>query len=691
MAKRTLNHSFAEKLQNWMTANDNAVRWSLTDAFWIMHLDFSVFLKFIKNPKNSKLFSDINQVKSCIDNLKSTIIKYFSKAFENDSKQFITKRINYISDDISDRDTAIAKENCCIQQVAQQLTAQNIPPDDLYLAICSVIEGVYNLSQSIASFAKDFPYHIPEKHLQQPSDIPKIIQYIDEEKGEVPGLKRDSSDFRIFHTRLERLMEQLATLQSQLHGIAFQKEDAAYRDCIAFCEEHLSDFPEWKKYIIDMTTKLEYAIDGSFNNELILIFLFSNYDTSVAGKSLQCVIRKHETFFLYLYDSLRKVSPATEDLLHASMDYCPREITDPYYHQIPSFHSSTDKRPLLFSLKKLISLYQFYSCASQKPMPQCIKSTLNVYRMVLTETRFVMPVCLPMLDDLPTYILNTFGLGQTDLARILNVGDYTISRKKSTLIQDYLWFWTAATDFTYTYMWGETTIPDYGKIDPDSPIYGIGVMGQMAYAELFLRYIEDLGNYRQKLLEDGQKTRFVLNKDYIQHISDNTIRIMETIQKSREVLDHLYGWHISKKSALDAIESEIKELESQGTARNRKTNTANLQNRKDSLIQDYMQSKNIFDKAAKNFENFLDYKGKLLMVWNQDRLEKLLEDLESTSKALEKAKNDRNNYEDIDEANRNIEKAQTDYAKRLHEMDAYLDAQKTRWKQIKDYLSQIPK
>ena len=141
-----------------------------------------------------------------------------------------------------------------MQQVKQQLTAQNIPPDDLYRAICSVIKAVYNLSRSIASFAKKFPYHIPEKHLQQPSDIPKIIQYIDEEKGEAPGLKRDSSDFRIFHTRLESLMEQFATLQSQLHEIAFQKEDAAYRDCIAFCEEHLSGFPEWKKYIIDIKT-----------------------------------------------------------------------------------------------------------------------------------------------------------------------------------------------------------------------------------------------------------------------------------------------------------------------------------------------------------------------------------------------------------------------------------------------------
>lgn len=300
------------------------------------------------------------------------------------------------------------------------------------------------------------------------------------------------------------------------------------------------------------------------------------------------------------------------------------------------------------------------------------------------------PAYSPMLDDLPSYVLNTFGLNQSDLARILGVENYVITREKKSnaLIQNHLWFWTAATNFTYTYMMGETTIPDYGKLDSNSKIYGIGVMGQMAYAELFLRYAEDLSNYRKNLLKNGkvEKTRYVLDREYIQKISDNIMQWMDSVQKSRELLDKLYAWHLSIKQDR---ETELSDINAKIKDKSLRTDLKlpDLKERKIILQGELDMSEQIFNKAMKNFQNALEYRGKLLSVWNPHILEKFLSDIEEASITLKKAYDNRNKCMDFDIA----EKTYKQYMKLWEDMNASLDTQAKQWKGIKIQMTAIKK
>ena len=88
----------------------------------------------------------------------------------------------------------------------------------------------------------------------------------------------------------------------------------------------------------------------------------------------------------------------------------------------------------------------------------------------------------------------------------------TREKAKGTLIED--WFWQAATGFTYTYVLGETTIPFYGKINSDSASYTVLPVSVMAYAEMFLNYIDALTDYRKKIKAnpDISKSKFSLNE-----------------------------------------------------------------------------------------------------------------------------------------------------------------------------------
>ena len=97
--------------------------------------------------------------------------------------------------------------------------------------------------------------------------------------------------------------------------------------------------------------------------------------------------------------------------------------------------------------------------------------------------------------------MNLFGLTQSDLAKILGIGNHNVTREKAkgTLIENHDWFWQAATGFTYTYVLGETTIPFYGKIISDSTRYTVLPVSVMAYAEMFLNYIDALTDYRKKI------------------------------------------------------------------------------------------------------------------------------------------------------------------------------------------------
>ena len=121
-------------------------------------------------------------------------------------------------------------------------------------------------------------------------------------------------------------------------------------------------------------------------------------------------------------------------------------------------------------------------------------------------------------------MMNFFGLNQSDLAKILGVGNYNITRElsKGTLVINHKVLFQAATDFSYTYILGETTIPYYGKNYSHETKYMFEVAVQMAYAEMFLNYIDALVEYREEIANTPH-----ISKSKISSKNEYTLKMSE--------------------------------------------------------------------------------------------------------------------------------------------------------------------
>gem|GEM_PF-6638258 len=300
---------------------------------------------------------------------------------------------------------------------------------------------------------------------------------------------------------LQIISEKIVRLQAQIKTLTLNCNESEFNVAIKSFDERTDRNGELSGYLKKYLTLLYYPIAGSFNHEIILVFLFGKVDWSKAGKYLKIVVERHEKFFLSIYNELKDFYPNTDALLDIGTKICPRAVTDKYYHQLSEFSPPDEPRSSLFKLKKLINLYEFY-CKAQKIFPlKCIRATMTVYRNILVETQFAEFHYVTMWNDLPSYIMNLFGRTQYDLANILGIGNHNVTREKAkgTLIENHDWFWQAATGFTYIYVFGEMTIPFYGKINSDSARYIVLPVSLMAYAEMFLNYIDSLTDYRKKI------------------------------------------------------------------------------------------------------------------------------------------------------------------------------------------------
>ena len=364
---------------------------------------------------------------------------------------------------------------------------------------------------------------------------------------------------------LKIISEEIIRLQSQVQILMLNCNESEINATMKFCDERIDRSSELSGYLKKYLTLIYYPIAGSFNHEIILIFLFGKVDWSKAGKYLKIVVERHEKFFLKMYNELKNFSPNTDALLDININTCPIAVTDEYYHQLPEFSPPDEPRAILFKLKKLINLYEFY-CKAQKISPlKCVRAAMNVYKNILTETRFTEFHYAPMWNDLPSYIMNLFGMTQSDLAKILGIGNHNVTREKAkgTLIENHDWFWQAATGFTYTYVLGETTIPFYGKINSDSAKYSVLPVAVMAYAEMFLNYIDALTDYRKKIKAnpDISKSKFSLNEENTKNLSEKVQFLMNAIQAKRIFLNKFQNQREKFQSADENDSTSMREAE----------------------------------------------------------------------------------------------------------------------------------
>lgn len=377
-------------------------------------------------------------------------------------------------------------------------------------------------------------------------------------------------------------------------------------------------------------TAIYYVIENSFNVELILLFLFGKFDRAGAGEALKLVIERHEKFFLSLYNELKSFYHEIDALLEIATNDYTRAIEEEYYQWLPKFSPPDEPRAILFKLKKLIHLYNFYCKAQKLSLSKCVEHVLFNYEKILIETRFTEFHYAPMWSNLPNYMMNFFGLNQSDLAKILGVGNHNITRElsKGTLVTNHKVLFQAATDFSYTYILGETTIPHYGKNYSHETKYMFDVAVQMAYAEMFLNYIDALVEYREKIANTPHISRSNLSSknEYTLKLSEQIQIMVRRIQEMRIFLNDLDA---QKTTCRNDISSELLEVTEQ---------------LRDNLLRTLEICANIFKQSVFNCRTIPTY-----------------DKIKTMGKILERAESKRNEAYDLDKADERIENLRYKY------------------------------
>ena len=493
-----------------------------------MHIDFEHLMNHLRpTPTDKKRIP--SSFREDIAIIKAKIIEHYSKLFETDFQNYTENLIDEIYSDIFfDKNNLFEK----LPDLSNVDAENSLPPDsDLLSKIVALVDEVKSLLKAVEDFQSK---HGQALQINKPVSSLSAIKNLKVSLTNTKLSGKEKQDLQI-------ISERIFHLQAQIKALKLNCNESEFNAAIKSCDERIDRSSELSRYLKKYLTLLYYPINGSFNHEIILVFLFGKVDWSKAGKYLKIVVERHEKFFLSIYNELKAFYPNIDALLDIGTNICPRAVTDKYYHQLPEFSPPDEPRAILFKLKKLINLYEFY-CKAQKISPlKCVRATINVYKNILVETRFIEFHYAPMWSDLPSYIMNLFVLTQSDLAKILGIGNHNVTREKAkgTLIENHDCFWQVATRFTYTYVFGETTIPFYGKMNSDSARYIVLPVSVMTYAEMFLNYIDALTDYRKKIkaTPDISKSRFSLNEEHTKNLSEKVQILMNAIQAKQLFLN----------------------------------------------------------------------------------------------------------------------------------------------------------
>ena len=509
--KKNLHEDFSKvmlaKLSEWKNADSETFNGNLIDAFWLMHLDFEHFTNNIRVTPTAQ--RNASEIREDIANVKSKILVYYSRQFEADFKNYQVNMLDRMNANFSNLD----------------LEELNFIDDELISKILELVRAVKILFKEIMT-------------LQMSKPISSLCEF----EQLQPSFIEDNLSSEISE-RLCIISARVTKLKNQLRLLTLSHDEADFNAAIKFCDEHEVELGELGKQLKEVLTNLCYFLDHSFNLELILLFLFGKFERAEAGEALKLVVEKHEKFFMSLYNELKGFYSGVDTLLEITVNDYPRAISEEYYQMLPEFSSSDKSRAVLLKLKKLIGLYNFYCKARSLSMPRCVHFLLRDYDAILAETRFTELSYEPMWDDLPKYIMNLFGLKHKDLAMMLGVSGYDISREKQkgTLTENHRWFWQATTGFSNTYILGETTIPYYGKTNDYKFQYLFPAAVRMIYAEMFLDYIEDLMAYREKIRNTSSisKSKLTSKDEYTLKMSEKIQILMKRIQEMRVFLNEL--------------------------------------------------------------------------------------------------------------------------------------------------------
>ena len=538
--KNDLHDAFDEvifdKLDEWKNADGEEFSVNLIDAFWLMHLDFEHFIRHLRPTPTDKKRNAI-AFREDINSIKHKILEHYSLRFEDDFQNYPTNMFDKIDYEFRNLD------------LEKSLSINN----ELLSKTFDFVNDVKSLFKEIRNFQNKYGH---ELQMRKP-----ISSLFDIEKLQI-SLPKDELSPEI-RKHLSLISTKATGLKVQIRELTLNHDEAEFNSAIKFCDEHASELGELGKPLKNCLTAIYYLLDHSFNAELILVFLFGKFDRAGAGKALTLVIERHEKFFLSLYNELKSFYPQIDVLLEIAINDYPRAIEAEYYQWLHKFSPPDEPRAILFKLKKLIHLYKFYCKAQNISLSKCVKHVLFTYEKILIETRFTEFHYAPMWSDLPNYMMNFFGLNQSDLAKILGVGNHNITREmsKGTLVTNHKVLFQAATDFSYTYILGETTIPYYGKNYSHETKYMFGIAIQMAYAEMFLNYIDALVEYREEIANTPHmlKSKLSSKNEYTLKMSEQIQIMVRRIQEMRVFFNELDAQRTTCKNDISSKLLEVNE------------------------------------------------------------------------------------------------------------------------------------
>lgn len=292
----------------------------------------------------------------------------------------------------------------------------------------------------------------------------------------------------------------------------------------------------------NVLSQFQYALDGAFHKEVLLIFLFSGYDKTGADEYLNCVVSKTEQFFIDLYEAI----PKFEDkkiLIEFDIPNISSRTSDQYVN--PELFKFNNDRKYFFRLKKILALFDFYVQIKGIEISQEIKNAIRDYKEILTESKMILPEQNAFFVDLSSNLLDILNLTNKELAEILNKDESTIFRQKENgeLLKKNLWFWQAATGFTDTFLRGESTIPYYGKEGKSDLKYFNHFILRTSFGELFWSHIKQLETYDENLKRNKKLTpkKHIFSEEYLKQIDLFPCSMMNELRRHRKKLEKLYS------------------------------------------------------------------------------------------------------------------------------------------------------
>ena len=501
---------------------------TLCEQFWIMRLNISHLTDAIKLHTKENISE--NQIRA----RKSEIVEKYSEMFDTDFVNFKKTILNNVYQIIAFEKSS----NFELELDSLQKNFSDCPIISLFLEIVSQVKKFQESFSKFCALAEKFNFdksRYGDFHFDIIANV-ECLQVYFSSKRNLPEFYNSSCVFNVLKSAVQKMYDNAHTAMNFIEQIVSKFSNQNFSELVH--NENIQSYPITNEFLL----KFQYTLTTNFNYELLLLFMWTDFNNYNPSNALSLVVQKYESFFSDTYNKLTTISADVNDLLDIHCNFCPQDITEPYANP-PPFIFRNDSI-LLFRLKKIIKLYQIFQHCKILHEPEWLASTLNLFDEILIETKFADVSYNTISDDFPAYLMHILNLKISDIATILDKDKSTISRqfKNHTIIQKNIWFWQAATDFTWTYINGETTIPYYGKENSSDNLYLQKIVSQRAFAELFLQNITALKDYQTLLNKNKKiKKKVILSGEYLKKISLKTYTFVRKIKNHRVYTDRLYS------------------------------------------------------------------------------------------------------------------------------------------------------